>query len=94
MQKKYRFRKMFFKCYDNRVIEDCYEMTNAFRRREYILRLLKANDMGEGHRYLWEKDKYKPKVTVEGFYLVHESLFDEILKPFANEETIKNDPLT
>lgn len=85
MKKKYRFRKMYFKCHDKRVIEDCYEMTNAFRRREYIEGIIKYNDMGEGHRYLWERDTYKPKVSVEGFYLVHESLFEEILKEWARD---------
>ena len=74
---------MYFQCTNNRVIEEQYEMTNAFRRREYIEGILKANDMGENHRYLWEKNTIKPKESVEGFYLVHESLFEEVLSQYV-----------
>lgn len=85
MGKKYRFRKIFFNCHDNKVIEECYEMTNAFRRREYAESIAKGQIERENNPLLWERDRPRRKISVEGFYLVHESLFEEILKKYTKE---------
>lgn len=83
MAKKYRFRKMYFICEDKRVIEPPIEFTTSFRRKEYADTILK--DQGErSYLYLWEKGPL-PVKSVEGFYLVHESLFEEILKEYSKE---------
>lgn len=76
---------MFFNCYDKQVIEECFEMTNAFRRREYAEVIAKGQRERESHKMLWEKNDPIRKVSVEGFYLVHESLFEEILEKFAKD---------
>ena len=85
MKKKYRFRKVYFNCYDNKAMEEEYEMTNVFRRREYALSIAKGQRERENNKYLWEKDKPIRKVSTEGFYLVHESLFDELLREHARD---------
>lgn len=76
---------MFFNCYDKIVIEECYEMTNAYRRREYAEVISKGMIERENNPCLWEKDKAPRKVSTEGFYLVHESLFDELLKEHSRD---------
>lgn len=85
MSGKYRFRKMFFICYDNRVIADEYEFTNAYKRKEYVDKIAHVKQEDIKYPKLWEKDKHKPKVSVEGFYLVHESLFDELLSKHSKD---------
>lgn len=80
MQKKYRFRKMHFICSDKKVIEECYEVTNAFRTREYANKLL-AHEGKKEHYYLWEdKSQPIPVKSVESFYLVPEALYEKLLK--------------
>ncbi|ADY51460.1 hypothetical protein Pedsa_0888 [Pseudopedobacter saltans DSM 12145] len=82
MEKKYRFRKIYFQCEDNRVINPSYQFTTAFQHREYAEKNLK--DSTRSHLYIWEdQNKPIPKRSVEGFYLVHESLFEEILKKYS-----------
>ncbi|WP_285055162.1 hypothetical protein [Pedobacter ginsengisoli] len=79
MPKKYHFRKMHFICTDNRVIEPEHEFVPAFQYRKYA-ETIRVQQQPSG-RYEWEdKNKPIPKKTVEGFYLVHESLYEEILK--------------
>lgn len=80
MQKKYRFRKIYFICNNKLVIEDCYEVTNAFRRKEYAEKLLESRGKKE-HYYLWEDRSVPlPVKTVEEFYLVPAALYEKILK--------------
>ena len=66
-------------------MEEEFEMTNVFRRREYALSIAKGQQERENTKYLWEKDKTVRKVSTEGFYLVHESLFDELLKDHTRD---------
>lgn len=66
-------------------MEEEFEMTTIFRRREYAEVVAKSKRERESHKYLWEKDKRARKVTTEGFYLVHESLFKEILEKFTKD---------
>lgn len=81
--KKYSFRKMYFQCADKKVIDPGIQFTNAYQYREPAVSNLETRTS----HYMWEDEtKPLPIRTVEGFYLVHESLFDEILKPFAKED--------
>lgn len=77
MPKKHRFRKMYFVCTDNRVISDNVLMTNVYQRKNDTEKIAKQRDT----HWMWE-DETKPiaREHVEGFYLVHESLYDELLK--------------
>jgi hypothetical protein len=57
-------------------------MTNAYQFREIAESTLENRKT----HYIWDdKTKPVPVHKVEGFYLVHENLYDEILKPFARE---------
>lgn len=67
------------------MIEECFEFTNMYRRREYAMELAKGMIERENNNYLWEKDKTPRSVSTEGFYLVHESLFDELLKEHSKD---------
>jgi len=74
MAKKFKFRKMYFHCTDGKVIEENVEMTWAYRKRETAQSTLKTSPT----HMMWEdKKKPIPKKSVEGFYLVHESLFEK-----------------
>jgi hypothetical protein len=83
--KKYRFRKMYFHCNDKRVIDPQFEFTTAFQHKEYADRILEQ----QGHRtthYMYEDaTKPLPVKSVEGFYLVPEKLFEEVLKRWVKE---------
>lgn len=79
---KYRFRKMFIRCTDNKVISDNVAMVYIYRRREDAETVVKQRNA----HMMWEdKTKPIPIEKVEGFYLVHESLFEEILKKFSKD---------
>jgi hypothetical protein len=68
---------MYFICLDKKVIKPEHEMVPAFQHRTYADTLC----IQQGGRYIWEdKNKPVPVKSVEGFYLVHESLYEEILK--------------
>jgi len=64
---------MYFHCTDGKVIEENVDMTWAYRKRESAESTINNSET----HMIWEnKTKPKPKRTVEGFYLIHESLFD------------------
>ena len=78
MAKKYRFRKIYFICCDNNLMDTNTEVTNAYQFRETALDQVKRQPTTG--RYMWEVNK-PPKINrVEGFYLVHESLYELLLK--------------
>ncbi|MFC6101328.1 protein kinase family protein [Olivibacter domesticus] len=83
MKKPYKIRKMSFICKNGRIIEHNVHMTNAYQYRDIANTVCKENQ-SRGN-YIWEQDKPSPKYTVEDFYLVHASLFNEILAPFCME---------
>lgn len=74
---KYRFRKMYFICENNKVIEPNVGATNAYQYKKTVDDILKQRDTTVK---MWDVGKPPKVYKVEGFYLVHESLFDEILK--------------
>ena len=79
MKKPYKIRKMSFICENGRIIEPNMHMTDAFQYRDIADTVCKERQSSGS--YIWEKDT-PPKYTVEDFYLVHASLFKEILEPF------------
>ncbi|WP_256013147.1 hypothetical protein [Desertivirga xinjiangensis] len=83
MPKKYRFRKMFFVCEDKKVISPDTHMTSAYQFKSTADQVCSDRTKRTTH-FEWE-DKTKPVrvSTVEGFYLVHESFYDEVLKKYV-----------
>lgn len=83
MSKKYRFRKMYFVCKDKKVIEPEIQAVNAYQNQENAAAIARQTDRTH---YMWlAKDWTPPIVTVEGFYLVPEALFNAILKDHYKE---------
>lgn len=74
---KYCFRKMYFICENKRVIALNVETTTAHQHKDKALRILAQKDTAVK---MWDVNKPPRVYTVEGFYLVHESLFDALLK--------------
>lgn len=74
---KYCFRKMYFICENNKVIEHNVQATNAYQHREHADAILGQRDTSVK---MWEVNKPPKTYKVEGFYLVHESLYEELLK--------------
>jgi hypothetical protein len=84
---KRKFRKVYFVCVNNHVFDSDYDMVNAYRTLDYaktIAAQSQRNQM-EKEKMEWNKnDKGKKlRFQAEGFYLVHESLFNEILKKYC-----------
>lgn len=80
--KKYPFRKLYFKCEDNEILKPNVMMTNAYQRRSDA----EATIIKRDTHYLWEdKTKPVPVTAVHGFYIVHDSLFDTLIKPHYRE---------
>ena len=82
MPKQYRFRLIFVICEDNKIVEP-YEMVNMYKRRDYAESVCKAKqefDIAESKKQYRVNDRRVSQRKVHGFYLVNESLFDEILK--------------
>ncbi|RZJ83686.1 MAG: hypothetical protein EOO20_22340 [Chryseobacterium sp.] len=76
MAKKFKFRKMYFVCKDGRVNEDNVAMTQAYNDKEVAESVCESRRQ-QNHKMWDDKTKPFPKHTVEGFYLLHESLFDK-----------------
>ena len=85
MDRKYRFRLVFFNCFDNKAVDEQFDITNAFTRRDYAEKIATTQRERENNPYMWEKGRHIRKVSTEGFYLVHESLFDELLAKHSKE---------
>ncbi|MFD2163689.1 hypothetical protein ACFSJU_14865 [Paradesertivirga mongoliensis] len=78
---KYKFRKMYFVCKDKQVISPDVQMTNAYQSKDTADAVCKQQQ--RDYKYLWETAISKK--TVEGFYLVPEALFEEVLKKWVEE---------
>lgn len=78
---KYRFRKCYVICENNEIFGNVLT-ARVYRDKEYALTVCTNLQ----HRAIEEstmehnKNKPIPISKVHGFYLVHESLFDDILK--------------
>jgi hypothetical protein len=74
---KYCFRRLYFICENKRVIEPNVHATTAHQYRDKAENTLAQKDTAVK---MWDVNKPPRIYTVEGFYLVHESLFDTLLK--------------
>ena len=83
--KSYRFRKMYFICTDKQVISPNTHMTNAYQFLETANKVCEQNQR-HGHKMWEDKTKPAPVDTVEGFYLVPESLFEEMLEKYCKQK--------
>jgi hypothetical protein len=84
--KKYRFRKMYFICNDNKVIDPEYQVTNAFQYEDYGKRILEQQGKRDFHYMHEDKSIPLPVKTLQGFYLVPEQLFEDILKDWTKDQ--------
>lgn len=82
---KYRFRKIYFICENKRVIEPNVHATNAYQHKEHADAILSQRDTSVK---MWDINKPPRVYSVEGFYLVHESLYEKILKEYCREDTL------
>jgi hypothetical protein len=74
---KYRFRKMYFICENKRVVAPNVHTATAHQYKDKAGEILAQRPPGT---MLWNVNKPPKVYTLEGFCLVHESLFDELLK--------------
>ncbi|WP_295672222.1 hypothetical protein [uncultured Mucilaginibacter sp.] len=74
---KYCFRKVYFICTNKQVIEPAIKSAVAYKNKDYADILLDQRDKSVK---MWDVNKPPKTYSVEGFYLVHERLFDELLK--------------
>jgi hypothetical protein len=84
---KYRFRKVYFICEKNRIFPNNYEMVSSYRQMANALSVCshQQRDAIIEAKKDYNKSRDIPLYKVEGFYLVHESLFDELLKKHSKE---------
>jgi hypothetical protein len=82
---KYRFRKMYFICDDKKIISPNVLMTHAYQFKKTADVVCQERQRPTPME--WEdKGKPVPKVTVEGFYLVPEAVYDEVLKKWVEKD--------
>jgi hypothetical protein len=77
-----RFRKVYFITENNKVFPEQYEMANCYNREEYAKNICEQQQRifkDETHK-MYHNGRPVPALAMHGFYLVHESLFDEILR--------------
>jgi len=86
MPKRYRFRKVYFICEENQIFAD-YKFINCYKDLDYVNSVCMANQrmLIEDANKLYNKGQKIRVLKVEGFYLVHESLFQELLKKHSKE---------
>jgi len=72
--RKFRFRKMYFICENKQVIAHNVQRTNAYQHKKNADEILAQMDTSVK---MWQVGKPPVTYSVEGFYLVHESLFEE-----------------
>jgi len=78
---RYKFRKLYFKCYDGAPIAPGTQFTDAYQFYDDA----KARVDTRTDLYEWERKLGPlPVQSAQGFWLVHERLYEEILKPFEN----------
>jgi len=76
---KRRFPKVYLICTDNKIFgTEQYETVNMYRRKAYAQSVCKGQQQmaNDAVNELWHKGPVK-KLTMHGFYLVHESYFDD-----------------
>jgi hypothetical protein len=68
---------MYFICESKRVVEPNIQTAVAYQAKDYAETILAQRDTSVK---MWDVNKPPRTYTVEGFYLVHERLFEELLK--------------
>jgi hypothetical protein len=78
---------MYFVCENKRVIEANIHMTQAYQFKKTADEVCRERNARQGstHREWDDKTKPVPVHSVQGFYLVPEALYDEILKRWVEE---------
>lgn len=81
MAKKYRFRKVYFVCRDKEVVPANARDTIAYKWESDAVQ--DAENQTASYAPYADKNRFwkAPDFTVQGFYLVHESLYDEVIEP-------------
>lgn len=78
-----RFRKVFIVTEDNRIFPRSITTNSVYlqqaRAEDFAVRRTREN-LAQAEK-LWVKKDPIITYKVEGFYLVHESLFEEVIKP-------------
>ena len=79
---------MYFVCEDKKVISPNVHMTQAYQFKKTADQVCDDRNKAQGdvHKLWDDESKPLPKHTVEGFYLVPEALYDEILKKYVEGE--------
>lgn len=87
MARRYKFRKVYFVCKDNSVFSD-YGFVNCYKSEAHAKEqaTFQQRNAIDDSQKLWEKGKPIPEFKAHGFYLVHESLFDELLKGSSKDD--------
>lgn len=80
---RYKFRKMYFICENKRVISPNVGRTNAYQFKETADSVLESQK--RSFQYLWENSNPTKVNSVEGFYLVPEALYEEVLKKWMED---------
>jgi len=82
MGKRYKFRKVYFICEDNNVFGGTRESVECYRREDYCQRktMHRRKLAFEDAKIMWATGLPMKHITMHSFYLVHETLYDEILK--------------
>ena len=81
MAKRYRFRKVYMICEDKKIFGDVLTAL-CYQDQKHALSVCnhKQHKAIQDANMMYNANKPIPVHKVHGFYLVHESLFDEILK--------------
>ena len=72
--RKFRFRKMYFICENKLVIKAELHRVDAYQHKKHADEILAQMDTSIK---IWDAGKPPKTYSVEGFYLLHESLFEE-----------------
>jgi len=73
---------MYFVCQDKKVISPNVHMTQAYQNKKMAEDVCADRNLkqGENHKEWQDRTKPVPVHSVEGFYLVPEALYEEVLK--------------
>ena len=83
--KKRRFKKVYIICQDKVILPSNVYFGNFSNYKDYADTICKQNQP-ESHKSWEDSEKTLPVYEVHGFYLVHESLFDEVLRDHTDQE--------
>jgi hypothetical protein len=85
---KHKFRKVYFVCRDNKIMPQSQgSFTSAFSTESHAVEQEQFHNKKEldNAKQMWNEGKQMPVHKAHGFYLVHESLYEKILKQWAED---------